>query len=183
MNPLSRDIIKSIKKYFKENKETDGEAERIRNERYYKGPETLTNDYKAELDGRNNGYVINGMIADPSSTEMVTLHGGGHGGVYFNYVKEGNTFSDFWMTAHVKEQGDGNLWTKHEGPTTVKFEFRKNMTSVKVLNRDGGAMNYNANVSFSTSDYNVNDITIGEHYIFLKGGPYTPLHISNLSFS
>ena len=178
MNPLSSGIITGIKTYYEKNHEIDSETPQWIG---YKGPERLTNDYKATLD--QDDYIIDDMIEDPSSTEMVCLGGGGHGGVYFNYIKEGNTFSDFWMTDHITGKGNSEFWTKYSPGTRVRFEFKKNMTSVKVLNRDGGAMTYNANVSFLTNDNNINDNKIGEHYIFLKGGPYTPLHISNLSFS
>ena len=171
MEPLSTSSIDSIKRIFEDNVVHD-KNKHPKNNRHIEWPVT----------GYNS--TIDGMKDDLRSAEVITLRGGGYG-LYFNFIKEGNKFGNFWNADKVTgSDQDRELWV-YDNPIRVRFEFRKNSTTVAFIhrNRDNYNMNGNANVYFTESDTNTNETNIIQHYIFLKGGPSQNLHVSNLSFS
>lgn len=175
MNPLSTSIINNIKEIFNSNLNSSANNYNPR-----RSIEYALSEY--------NGTPIVGMSNDEYSAEVITLNGGGYS-VYFNFIKEGNKFHDFWNTDKVTPDQDSDSWIKHSR-TRVRFEFRKNGTKVVIMHtknrpeHNSESMNRNANVSFTEEDDdNVDDTNIANHYIFLKGGPSHNLHVSNLSFS
>lgn len=171
MKPLSTNNIDSIKQIFEDNV-VDDKNNHPKNKRHIEWPVT------------GNNSIITTMDNDPRSAEVITLRGGGYG-LYFNFIKEGNKFDNFWNADKVTgSDQDRELWV-YDNPIRVRFEFRKNSTTVAFIhrNRDDYNMNGNANVSFTQSADNVADTNITDHYIFLKGGPSENLHVSNLSFS
>ena len=171
MEPLSTSSIDSIKGIFEDNVVHD-KNKHPKNNRHIEWPVT----------GYNS--TIDGMKDDLRSAEVITLRGGGYG-LYFNFIKEGNKFGNFWNADKVTgAEQDRELWV-YDNPIRVRFEFRKNSTTVAFIhrNRDDYNMNGNANVSFSESATNTDEDNIIDHYIFLKGGPSQNLHVSNLSFS
>uniref|UniRef100_A0A6C0CT52 Uncharacterized protein n=1 Tax=viral metagenome TaxID=1070528 RepID=A0A6C0CT52_9ZZZZ len=174
MNPLRTDIINNIKTIFQNNVDDPD------------NPNENKNHIQHPLDTYLNQNIrISEMSYDPYSAEVITLHGGGYNSVYFNAIKEGNKFYNFWNTDKVTgSDQDRELWI-YDNPIRVRFEFRKNSTKVAFIhrNRDDYNMNLNADVSFTQDNDNVLNENIADHYIFLKGGPSQNLHVSNLSFS
>ena len=171
MKPLSTSNIDSIKQIFEDNV-VHNKNKHPKNKRHIEWPVT------------GNNSTITDMENDPRSAEVITLRGGGYG-LYFNFIKEGNKFGNFWNADKVTgSDQDRELWV-YDNPIRVRFEFRKNSTTVAFIhrNRDNYNMNGNANVYLTESDTNTDDANITDHYIFLKGGPSENLHVSNLSFS
>lgn len=174
INPLSTDIINNIKTIFQNNVDDPENTNGNRN-------------HIQQALGKYRNTTIEGMTNDDYSAEVITLHGGGYG-VYFNFIKEGNKFDNFYNADKVTDKEDPDLWIKHTR-TRVRFEFRTNGTKVAIMHTDGRpeynsySMDLNADVSFTESDTNVTSSNIAQHYIFLKGGPSQNLDVSNLSFS